>query len=207
MAPFWDPLEAFWGFVTLSRPSVSSLWVSLWSFGSDFFCALKPSKVWVLDHLGAARAPLYSFWVAFCAREASSWVLWGALDARLGVPQRFPGTLSMQFGYLLEICLFRSCFCGPWWGGDVQSVHAGACFLRVRQIERDSLLRPLAAAADPPERPKERERGTGGGQSDAGEARRLAKMVPEPSPEGPYKNDKRHCIKSKETSLEREDCQ
>ena len=116
LAPFWDPLEALWGFVTLSRPSVSSLWVSLWSFGSDFFCALKPSKVWVLDHLGAARAPLYSFWVAFCAREASSWVLWGALDARLGVPQRFPGTLSMQFGYLLEIVLFRSCFCAPWWG-------------------------------------------------------------------------------------------
>ena len=61
--------------------------------------------------MGTARAPLYSFWGVFCAREASCWVPWSALTP-FGVS---PGALwvrSLCFcSRFLEISRCRPCCC------------------------------------------------------------------------------------------------
>ena len=99
------------------------------------------AKVWVLEHLGTARAPLYCFRGVFCAREASfavpraaltpSWVSPGALWVRsrcdfcvLGRPLD-DGPVSV---------LFRV-------GRHVRSVHACTCFVRVRLVKKGCLFR------------------------------------------------------------------
>ena len=69
--PFGSLLELSW-----APAALTALWGSLWSFGSVLCLRCEASKVWVLDQLGTARAPLYSFWGVFCAREASCWVPW-----------------------------------------------------------------------------------------------------------------------------------
>ena len=97
MVPFRAPLGALLGTFGLTPRSLGALWGSLWSFGSDLSLRSKASKVWVLDHLGTARAPLYSFWGVFGAREASSWALLGARDSVLGLPWRSLGALLCIF--------------------------------------------------------------------------------------------------------------
>ena len=74
----WRPLEPLlelsWALVGLTVPSLGALWDSLWSFGWVLSLRCEVAKVWVLEHFGTARAPLYCFWGVFCARQASSWV-------------------------------------------------------------------------------------------------------------------------------------
>ena len=96
------------------------------------------AKVWVLEHKGTARALLYCSWGVFCAREASSWVPWGAPDALVGVPWRSLGARSMLF-YVFR----RPLDVGPvsvlfGVGRDVRSV-ACACLVRVRLVKKDCL--------------------------------------------------------------------
>ena len=147
--PFGSLLELSWAPAALTGRSLGALWGSLWSFGSVLSLRCEASKVWVLDQLGTARAPLYSFWGVFCAREASSWVPWGAPDALWGVPWRSLGALSVLF------CVFwRSLDVGPvsvllGVGRHVRSVHACACFARVRQTKKDSLSDALGASSHP----------------------------------------------------------
>ena len=114
--PFGSLLELSWAPAALTGRSLGALWGSLWSFGSVLSLRCEASKVWVLDQLGTARAPLYSFWGVFCAREASSWVPWGAPDALWGVPWRSLGALSVLFSRFFEISRCRPCFCAVWDG-------------------------------------------------------------------------------------------
>ena len=109
--PFGSLLELSWAPAALTGRALGALWGSLWSFGSVLSLRCEASKVWVLDQLGTARAPLYSFWGVFCAREASSWVPWGAPDALWGVPWRSLGALSVLLSRFLEISRCRPCFC------------------------------------------------------------------------------------------------
>ena len=138
--PFGSLLELSWAPAALTGRSLGALWGSLWSFGSVLSLRCEASKVWVLDQLGTARAPLYSFWGVFCAREASL-VPWVPLTP-FGVS---PGALWVR-----SLCFFRvfwrSLDVGPVSvlfavGRDVRSVHACACFARVRQTKKESLFR------------------------------------------------------------------
>jgi hypothetical protein len=102
-------LELSWAPAVLTGRSLGALWDSLWSFGSVLSLRCEASKVWVLEQLGTARAPLYSFWGVFCAREASSWVRWGA-----------PGALWVSPG--AHWVRSRRCFCAFWTSLDVGPV-------------------------------------------------------------------------------------
>ena len=59
-----------------------------------FSLGCEVAKVWVLEHLGTARASLYCFRGVFCAREASLWV-----SALLAIFV-FLGDLSMSAMFL-----------------------------------------------------------------------------------------------------------
>ena len=89
---------------------------SLRGFGLVLSLRCEVAKVCVLEHLGTGRAPLYCFRGVFCAREASSWVPWGAPDALVGVPWRSLSALSMLFLCFRDTSRCRPCFCAIWGG-------------------------------------------------------------------------------------------
>ena len=106
---FGAPLGALLGTYGLARRSLGARWDSLGSFESDVVLRSETSKVWVLDQLGTARAPLCSFLDVFCASEASSWVLWGtpgAFRVSRGALWVYPRCISCAFGQLWMSVLF-----------------------------------------------------------------------------------------------------
>ena len=98
--------------------------------------------------------------------------LWARFGTRYGASGRIPrgagipGALAPIRPPSVQIYLFLTYFTfGPvsvlqGSGRDVRSVHAGACFVRVRQIQQDSLLRQLWGARARNIEPRARERST-----------------------------------------------
>ena len=147
--PFRPLLELSWAPLVAPSP----LWAP---FGAHYgasertsCCAGIPSKVWVLAHLGTARVPLYSSGGASGAHSASSWALWSTPEALLGTSSALLERGRCNFGVFLIDLAFGPMSVLQGRGRDVRSVHAGACFVRVRQIQQDSLLRQLWGTRTP----------------------------------------------------------
>ena len=205
--PFGPLLELSWPPAALTGRSLGALWGSLWSFWSVLSLRCEASKVWVLDQLGTARAPLYSFWGVFCAREASSWVPWGAPDALWGVPWRSLGALSVLFSRFLEISRCRPCFCAIC-GGARCTIRTCLCmFCKGSPSQKRVTFQTLLGTRAPI---KEAKRGREGRESDPEWDQRrhtATKLVPKPPAENQQKAKSRHVKNSKKTSPHKGKCQ
>ena len=108
------------------------------------------AKVWVLEHLGTARAPLYCFRGVFCAREASLWVQGPPLTpsrvplalsgCALGAIFVFLGDLSMSaLFYAISggaRCAIRTCLCMSCKGSPPQKRLSFETLLRQPDVHK-----------------------------------------------------------------------
>ena len=118
-----------------------SLWAPGTHYGASERCAGIPSKVWVLTHLGTARMPLYSSGGVSGAHSASWWALWNTPDAPLGTTSALLERARYNFSVFLTYLAFDPVSVLQGRGRNVGSVHAGACLVRIRKVQQDSLLR------------------------------------------------------------------
>ena len=151
------PLYSFWGVPgTLSDPSWTSLglpWlhpapsghslgrtISLWSFRADL-ALRRDTKVW--EHTWAQPRCNYTSGGVSGAHSASWWALWSTPDAPLGTSSALLERGRCNFGVFLTYLAFGPVSVLQGRGRNVGSVHAGACFVRVRKVQQYSLLRHL----------------------------------------------------------------
>ena len=147
--PFRPLLELSWAPLVAPGPLWAPFGTQYGASDQTSRCAALPSKVWVLAHLGTARVPLYSSGGASGAHSASSWALWSTPEALLGTTSALLERARSNFAIILRDLAFGPISVLEGRGCDVQSVHAGACFVRVRQIQQDSLLRQFWGTRTP----------------------------------------------------------
>ena len=188
--PFGPLLDLSWAPTGLTGRSLGALQDSLWSFGVVLSLRSETSKVWVLEDLGAAGAPLYSFWGVFCAREASFWVPWGTPDALVGVPGRCLGALLVLFLCFSETSRWRPCFCDVC-GGARCTIRTCLCmFCKGSPSQKRVTFQTLLGHPGAHKRGKKRDQ----------RRHTATKLVPKPPAENQQKAKSRHVKNSKKTS-------